>query len=156
MNSLKDLQTIREKTNDKTNFDKKRKLRRVQTLNLRNQPQLLSKLNQKKEAKKNNDAVIKQVNQILKEPIISTKFARPSKFVIINNNINNANIIVKKDVKKKNSLFGMKKDFKRQKSIIRDKEKDKNNIRSSLKKNPKHTVKLFSPEFRAYKIPSDI
>ena len=50
----------------------------------------------------------------------------------------------------------MKKDFKRQKSIIRDKEKDKNNIRSSLKKNPKHTVKLFSPEFRAYKIPSDI
>ena len=156
MNSLKDLQTIREKTNDKTNFDKKRKLRRVQTLNLRNQPQLLSKLNQKKEAKKNNDTVIKQVNQILKEPIISTKFARPSKFVIINNNINNANIIVKKDVKKKNSLFGMKKDFKRQKTIIRDKEKDKNNIRSSLKKNPKHTVKLFSPEFRAYKIPSDI
>ena len=109
MNSLKDLQTIREKTNDKTNFDKKRKLRRVQTLNLRNQPQLLSKLNQKKEAKKNNDAVIKQVNQILKEPIISTKFARPSKFVIINNNINNANIIVKKEVKKKNSIYVIKK-----------------------------------------------
>ena len=155
MNSFKDLKTIREireKENEKLNIDRKRKLRRVQTLNLRNQPPYLNKLSQKKEIKK-SDSVLKQVNQILKEPMISTKFARPSKFVIINNNINNANIILKKDVKKKNSLFGIKRlEFKRQKTI---KEKEKNNVRGSLKRNAKHTVKLFSPEFKGFKMTSD-
>jgi len=157
MNSFKDLKTIREireKENEKLNIDRKRKLRRVQTLNLRNQPPYLNKLSQKKEIKK-SDSVLKQVNQILKEPMISTKFARPSKFVIINNNINNANIILKKDVKKKNSLFGIKRlEFKRQKTI-KEKEKEKNNVRGSLKRNAKHTVKLFSPEFKGFKMTSD-
>ena len=161
MNSFKDLKTIREirekekeNENEKLNADKKRKLRRVQTLNLRNQPHYLNKLPQKQETKK-TDSVLKQVNQILKEPMISTKFARPSKFVIINNNINNANIILKKDVRKKNSLFGIKRlDFKIQKTI-KEKEKEKNNVRSSLKRNAKHTVKLFSPEFKGFKMTSD-
>ena len=161
MNSFKDLKTIREireKENEKLNMDRKRKLRRVQTLNLRNQPAYLNKLSQKKEIKK-TDSVLKQVNQILKEPMISTKFARPSKFVIINNNINNANIILKKDVKKKNSLFGIPRlEFKRQKTIKekdKEKEKEKNNVRSYLKRNAKHTVKLFSPEFKGFKMTSD-
>ena len=160
MNSFKDLKVIREKTNEKMNLDKKRKLRRVQTLNLRNQPELLSKLKEKKETKTNDniDPILNQVNQIhqiLKEQNISTKLARPSKFVIINNNINNANIIVKKEVKKKNSLFGVKKnEFKKQKTI-KEKVKGNNIIRSSVKKNAKHTVKLFAPEFGSIKIPSD-
>ena len=51
MNSFKDLKTIREireKENEKLNIDRKRKLRRVQTLNLRNQPPYLNKLSLKK------------------------------------------------------------------------------------------------------------
>lgn len=53
LNSFKDLQTIRERVKEKINMnvDKKRKLRRVQTLNLRNQP-VSSKLSQKKNSKK--------------------------------------------------------------------------------------------------------
>ena len=76
--------------------------------------------------------------------------------MIINNNINNANIIINKDVGKKNSLFGIKRqEIKRQKTI-KEREKDnKYNLRSSLKRygNGKHTVKLFSPQFKVVKSP---
>ena len=148
LNSFKDLQTIRERVKEKINMnvDKKRKLRRVQTLNLRNQP-VSSKLSQKKNSKK-SDNVNKQIHSLLKGHMISTKFLRPSKFVIINNNINNninnANIIFRKEVKNKDSLYGVQKyDFKKLKTI---KEKGKELIsgrRNSLRKNVKHTIKLF-------------
>ena len=150
LNSFKDLKTIREKVKEKINMnvDKKRKLRRVQTLNLRNQP-VTNKLSHKKDSKK-SDSVHKQINTILKGPMISTKFTRPSKFVIINNNINNninnANIIFRKDVNKKNSLFGVQRyDIKRLKTI-KEKGKDliTNGRRNSLRKNVKHTLRLFS------------
>lgn len=153
MHSFKDLKTIREKQKEKINIEnnKKRKLRRVQTLNIRNQP-FINKLSQKKEIKK-TDSALKQVNQLIKESITSTKFTRPSKFVIINNNINNANIILKKEVNKKNSLFNIKKsDFQKQKSI---REKEKTSVRNSVKMNGKHTVKLFSPEFKGITKSSD-
>ena len=148
LNSFKDLETIREKVKEKMNVDKKRKLRRVNTLNLRNQP-VTNKLGHKKDSKK-SDSVHKQINNILKGPVISSKFERPSKFVIINNNINNninnANIIFRKDTNKKNSLFcAPRYDFKRLQTI---KEKQKDLItstrRNSLRKNFKHTIKLFS------------
>ena len=148
LNSFKDLQTIRERVKEKINMnvDKRRKLRRVQTLNLRNQP-VSSKLSQKKNSKK-SDNVNKQIHSLLKGHMISTKFLRPSKFVIINNNINNninnANIIFRKEVKKKDSLYGVQNyDFKKLKTI---KEKGKELIsgrRDSLRKNAKHTIKLF-------------
>ena len=150
LNSFKDLKTIREKVKEKINMnvDKKRKLRRVQTLNLRNQP-VNNKLSHKKNSKK-SDSVHKQINNILKGPMISSKFARSSKFVIINNNINNninnANIIFRKDINKKNSLFGVQRyDYKHLKTI---KEKGKDLItsgrRNSLRKNVKHTLKFFN------------
>ena len=148
LNSFRDLQTIRERVKEKINMnvDKKRKLRRVQTLNLRNQP-VSSKLSQKKNSKK-SDNVNKQIHSLLKGHMISTKFLRPSKFVIINNNINNninnANIIFRKEVKKKDSLYEVQNyDFKKLKTI---KEKGKELIsgrRDSLRKNAKHTIKLF-------------
>ena len=47
-----------------------------------------------------------------------------------------------------------KNEFKKQKTI-KEKVKDNNKIRSSVKKNAKHTVKLFAPEFGSIKIPSD-
>ena len=150
MNSFKDLKTIREKTN----ADKKRNIRRIQTLNPKNQPVFINKLSQKKEIKK-KDSILKQVNKILKEPIISTKITRPSKYVIINNNINNANIIFNKDVKKKNSLFSLKSlEFQRQK-FIKEKDKEKDNIRSSMKRTVKHIVRLFNPEFHRINLPLD-
>ena len=151
LNSFKDLKTIRERVKEKINMnanvDKKRKLRRVQTLNIRNQP--VNKLSHKKDLKKSDNAH-KQINTIINGPVISTKFTRPSKFVIINNNINNninnANIIFRKDINKKNSLFGVQRyDFKRLKT---KKEKGKDLISSgrknSLIKNGKRTIKLFN------------
>ena len=155
MNSYKDLQIIREKAKEEQlNIDKKKRLRRVQTLNAKNQPPLMNKLNQKKEPNK-IESTLNQVNPILKEQIISTKVARPSKFVIINNNINNANIIIKNEVKKKNSLFVNKRssDFRNQKPI-KEKDEEKNKVRSSLRRNGKNTVKLFSPRFKGFKLSS--
>ena len=105
-----------------------------------------NKESKKKDINKNENNAQKQITTILKGPMTSTKFTRPSKFVIINNNINtninNANIIFRKDAKKKNSLFGVQRyDIKRLKTI---KEKDKiSGRRNSLRKNGKHTVKLF-------------
>ena len=53
MNSFKDLEMIRKKENDKVNQDKKRKIRRVQTLNMKNQnPSIINKLSQKNETQK--------------------------------------------------------------------------------------------------------
>jgi hypothetical protein len=150
LNSLKDLKPIREISNEKANIDKK-KLRRVQTLNMREKSTTATnKTSQKKEKeiKKNeNNNAQKQITTVIKGPVTSTKLARPSKFVIINNNINtninNPNIIFRKDAIKKNSLFGVPRyDFKRLKTI---KEKDKiGGRRNSLRKNGKHTIKLFS------------
>ena len=148
LNSLKDLKPIQESANEKTNVDKNRKLRRVQTLNMREKPKTATnKESKKKDINKNENNAQKQITTILKGPMTSTKFTRPSKFVIINNNINtninNANIIFRKDAKKKNSLFGVQRyDIKRLKTI---KEKDRiSGRRNSLRKNGKHTIKLFS------------
>ena len=155
MNSFKELKTVREKT--KEYLEKKKKYRRTQTINIGKEPfSMENKMNHKKEIKK-VETVSRQANMnpLLKEPIISTKFARPSKFLIINNNINNANIIIKKEVKKKNSLFGNKRSDLKILKTIREKEKDKICVRNSLKKNPKHTVKLFSPAFKGIKMNSD-
>ena len=155
MNSFKELKTVREKT--KEYLEKKKKYRRTQTINIGKEPfSMENKINHKKEIKK-VETVSRQANMnpLLKGPIISTKIARPSKFLIINNNINNANIIIKKEVKKENSLFGNKRSDLKILKTIKEKEKDKICVRNSLKKNPKHTVKLFSPAFKGIKMNSD-
>ena len=140
LNSLKDLKTIRERSE---NIDKKNKIRRTQTLNMKDQPLKY----QKKESIK-KESSLKQVNEIIKGSMVSTKFVRPSKFIIINNNINNANIIVKNDINKKNNLFGLNRvDSRKQKTI-----KEKTScLKNHLVRKSKHTVKLFSPEFKKIK-----
>ena len=70
LNSFKNLKLKRDnekdKEKEKINTEKKRKLRRVQTLNVKNPNSYLSKLNNKKEAQKKNHSTIKQ-NQAKKD-----------------------------------------------------------------------------------------
>ena len=126
--------------------------RRVQTLNIKNPNSYLSKLNHKKEAKKIH-STIKQ-NQTKKDLLISTKLARPSKFIIINNNISNTHLFVKKDHIIKNSLFGPKrKEFSAQKlKFIKegDKERFGGFKKTTQRKQVKHTSKLFSQEYKNF------
>ena len=142
----------KDKEKEKINTDKKRKIRRVQTLNIKNPNPYLSKLNHKKEAKKIH-STIKQ-NQTKKDLLISTKLARPSKFIIINNNISNTHLFVKKDHIIKNSLFGPKrKEFSAQKlKFIKegDKERFGGFKKTTQRKQVKHTAKLFSQEYKKF------
>ena len=142
----------KDKEKEKINTDKKRKIRRVQTLNIKNPNSYLSKLNHKKEAKKIH-STIKQ-NQTKKDLLISTKLARPSKFIIINNNISNTHLFVKKDHIIKNSLFGPKrKEFSAQKlKFIKegDKERFGGFKKTTQRKQVKHTAKLFSQEYKKF------
>ena len=142
----------KDKEKEKINTDKKRKIRRVQTLNIKNPNSYLSKLNHKKEAKKIH-STIKQ-NQTKKDLLISTKLARPSKFIIINNNISNTHLFVKKDHIIKNSLFGPKrKEFSAQKlKFIKegDKERFGGFKKTTQRKQVKHTEKLFSQEYKNF------
>ena len=147
LNSLKDLKTIRERAED-INQEKKNKFKRMQTLNTKNNP---SPTKFTKKQSLNKQSSLKQVNEVLKGSMVSTKFARPSKFIIINNNINNANIIVKNDLNKRNNVFGLNRiDFRKQKTI---KEKERCCLRNNLRKKTKHTVKMFSSEFKKIKMP---
>ena len=147
LNSFKDLKIIKERAED-INQEKKNKFRRMQTLNNRNQP---SPTKYTKKQSLNKESSLKQVNEVLKGSMVSTKFARPSKFIIINNNINNSNIYVKNDLNKKNNLFGLNRlDFRKQKTI---KEKDRLYLRNNLGRKAKYTVKMFSSEFKKIKTP---
>ena len=96
-------------------------------------------------------------NNNIKEPLISTKFTRPSKFVIINNNINN--IILRK----KNSLFDNKTVRKKDRSSVKfneeiieeEEKKRKNKPRKSFIRNAKNTVKISNKDFNKLRIFSD-
>ena len=154
LNSFKNLKLKRdnEKDKEKINTEKKRKLRRVQTLNVKNPNSYLSKLNHKREAQKNH-STIKQ-NQAKKDLLISTKLARPSKFIIINNNISNTHLFVKKDHIIKNSLFGpRRKEFSDQKlKFIKDGDKERFGPfkKTTQRKQVKHTTKLFSQMYKNF------
>ena len=93
-------------------------------------------------------------NNIIKEPIFSTKFTRPSKFVIINNN----NIILRK----KNSLFEKKSLRKKERvnvkfseEIKEEEKKRKNKPRKSFIRNGKNTVKIINSDFSRFKLFSE-
>ena len=156
LNSFKNLKLKRDnekdKEKEKINTEKKRKLRRVQTLNVKNPNSYLSKLNHKREAQKNH-STIKQ-NQAKKDLLISTKLARPSKFIIVNNNISNTHLFVKKDHIIKNSLFGpRRKEFSDQKlKFIKDGDKERFGPikKTTQRKQVKHTTKLFSQEYKNF------
>ena len=98
---------------------------------------------------------LSQFNNIAKEPIFSTKFTRPSKFVIINNN----NIILTK----KNSLFDKKTTRKKERQNVKfseeikeeEEKKRKSKPRKSFIRNGKNTVKIINSDFRRFKLFSE-
>ena len=154
--SLKNLETIKENVKEKRNSEKRRKFRGIQTINLKNKSQFINKLNQEKDTKKSDNLnALKQINEILKEPIVSTKSSRPSKLVIINNNINNANIILNKDYNKKHSLVDSKiSDIKKEKATKVKHKNQSGGGRNSLRKIARNTVKYLNPEFSKFRLPS--
>ena len=170
LNNLNNKKNKKEEKDEKGKIisDKKRKLRRVQTLNFRKKDKDFNlKFSQKTQIEMfPNEGIINQPKKKLNENIYSSKFTRPQKFVIINNNINNANIIIKKSKNKKNSLFETKKTANIEKTLVKSdnnskeniKEKEKTNainLRNSFKRNVKHTVKVYNHEFNRLNIYED-
>ena len=112
------------------------------------------------------EVIMDKAEQFINEKINSSKSTRPSKFIIINNNINNANIIIKKSGNnKKNSLFDNKRINKNNlKSIIKSSDNcteiDKNKVimepRNSNKRNAKYTVKVYNNGFNRLKMFSNL
>ena len=164
ISSFKEMKIIKEKEKEKEKYkflsDKKRKIRRNQTLNMANIPLESVKPIENKEqeiVKFKENTLSQSTNNNIKEPLISTKFTRPSKFVIINNNINN--IILRK----KNSLFDNKTVRKKDRSSVKfneeiieeEEKKRKNKPRKSFIRNAKNTVKISNKDFNKLRIFSD-
>ena len=156
MKSVKEKDKDKEKEKDKYLSNKKRKLRRNQTLNMANVPTDSVRTHDNKELnlKLSSQNTLSHFNNILKEPIFSTKFSRPSKFVIINNN----NIILRK----KNSLFEKKSLRKKERvnvkfseEIKEEEKKRKNKPRKSFIRNGKNTVKIINSDFSRFKLFSE-
>ena len=152
----KDKDKDKEKDKEKYLSDKKRKLRRIQTLNVANVPTNSVRTQENKELNiKISQNTLSQFNNIAKEPIFSTKFTRPSKFVIINNN----NIILTK----KNSLFDKKTTRKKERPNVKfseeikeeEEKKRKSKPRKSFIRNGKNTVKIINSDFRRFKLFSE-
>ena len=158
ISSFKDMKSLKAQEKDKEKFfsDKKRKIRRNQTLNMANIQPYTTRANENKESiMRYTQNTLPQFNTILKDPIFSTKFARPSKFVIINNN----NIILRK----KNSLFDNKTIRKKEKVNVKfsdkikeeEEKKRKNKTRKSFIRNGKNTVKIIIKNFNKLSLFSD-
>ena len=164
LSSFKDMKSVKEKDKDKDKekekdkylSNKKRKLRRNQTLNMANVPTDSVRTHDNKELnlKLSSQNTLSHFNNIIKEPIFSTKFTRPSKFVIINNN----NIILRK----KNSLFEKKSLRKKERvnvkfseEIKEEEKKRKNKPRKSFIRNGKNTVKIINSDFSRFKLFSE-
>lgn len=155
LSSFEEMQSTKQKRKEKINLDKKRKIRRFQTLNMGNTPKDLIKNNENKknDFKKENKLLI-QINYPVKEPLIFSKFARPSKFAIVNNNkvynkinsfFDNRSIKLKKD----------KNNVKYKEEIKEEDIKREYKVRKSFAKNTKNTVKVFSNGLNRLKIISD-
>ena len=139
INSFKNVKsTTKEKEKEKTISDKKRKLRRVQTMNMKISELIKFNESKKKEKKKKEHACYKYNNNT-DDHLFSTKISRPTKLVIINTN----NIIIKK----KNSLIEDKNSrSKPKKNIVKfngDDEKNRYRVRKSFAKNSKASLKIF-------------
>ena len=158
ISSFKDMKSMKAQEKDKEKFfsDKKRKIRRNQTLNMANIQPYTTRANENKESiMRYSQNTLPQFNTILKDPIFSTKFTRPSKFVIINNN----NIILRK----KNSLFDNKTIRKKEKVNVKfsdkikeeEEKKRKNKTRKSFIRNGKNTVKIINKNFNKLSLFSD-
>ena len=141
MSSLKEMESIKEK--DKFYSDKKRKVRRTQSLNMMNVGTELSTINENKKMNiKNSHNSLIKFKFLTKEPIISTKLARPQEFVINNNN----NKILKKNSLFDNKSIRLKKDKNNVKfnEQINEERPKKYRVRKSFARNSKNTVKIFN------------
>ena len=157
ISSFKEMKSMKEKEKEKIISDRKRKLRRVQTMSMNKMEQDIIKVNENKKPElKKNGSTIDYSNKVLKESLISTKFSRPTKFLMINNN--------NKIFRKKNSLFDnksikLKKDKSNSKYNEDKKEDDikrKNKARKSFLKNVNHTIKFYNNSCtKKFKIFSD-
>ena len=157
ISSFKAMKSMKEKEKEKINSDRKRKLRRVQTMSMNKMEQDIIKVNENKKPElKKNRSTIDYSNKVLKESLISTKFSRPTKFLMINNN--------NKIFRKKNSLFDnksikLKKDKSNSKYNEDKKDDDikrKNKARKSFLKNVNHTIKFYNnSSIKKFKIFSD-
>ena len=145
------------KDKEKYYSDKKRKIRRIHSLNMGNIDIELFTINENKKVNiKNSYNSLIQFKFLMKEPIISTKLTRPQEFVINNNNTNK-NRIYKKNSLLDNKSIKLKKDKNNVKfndQINEDRQK-KNKVRKSFARNSKNTVKIFSNGLNKLKLLSD-
>ena len=155
ISSLKEMKPIKDK--EKYYSDKKRKIRRIHSLNMGNIDIELFTINENKKVNiKNSYNSLIQFKFLMKEPIISTKLTRPQEFVINNNNTNK-NRIYKKNSLLDNKSIKLKKDKNNVKfndQINEDRQK-KNKVRKSFARNSKNTVKIFSNGLNKLKLLSD-
>ena len=144
LSSFKEMQSTKQKRKEKINFDKKRKIRRFQTLNMGNTQTDLIKVNEnKKNDLKNENKVLVKSTFLKKDPIISSKFARPSQFAIVNNS---------KIYNKINSFFHNrsiklkkgKNNFKYNEEIKEENIKKEYKVRKSFARNAKNTVRIIN------------
>ena len=149
LHSLKNLEIIRENAKEKINTDRKKTIKRCHSL--------IHKEGNEIKTIGNGENMIKEINKIIKEPTNSNKSIRQKNYFIINNHINNAKIIFKKDSDKRYSLFGTQRNNFNKQKIIKDKDKEEfdGKMRNSLRKMVKNTVIALSPEFTNFKNPSN-
>ena len=144
---LKEMEPIKE-VKEKVFLDKKRKSSIFQTMNIKNiDPDLIKlKENQKSISRKHTNST-NNLKCILKESQKSIKFFHPSKFGLINNN---------SILKKKNILFDDKIiRLRKEKTITKFNEEQKEDKIKKRNKNIKHTIKLYSSNSKKLKIFSD-
>ena len=144
---LKEIEPIKE-VKEKVFPEKRRKLSIIQTMKMKNiDPDLIKLKEDKKIGKVKIINSSNNLNYILKEPQNSSKFINRSKFSVVKN----TSIFTKK-----NSLFDYKNfQFKKEKTITKFNEEQKEDKTKKRNKNIKHTIKLYSSNSKKLKIFSD-
>ena len=140
------MENINENSSKIKNSDVNKRLRSLQTLIIKNQPQNIDKLMQKIEKNENNDTLNKK-NSVSNGKTVSTMYIRPSNFLVFNNIVNNVYMNYKKDISKKQYLLDSKNNnFKKQKTTKVKNENQLEKMRNLYGKITKRTIKLLSPE----------
>ena len=136
ISSFKQFKSAKEKEKEKEKIysDRKRKLRKVQTMDMKNiEPDLININENKKPELKKNGSAINILNYDEKEILISTKLTRTTKYLIGSYN---------KTFRKKNSLLENKNiKLKKDKSISKQNE-DKNDDEFKRRNNNSSTKKF--------------
>ena len=140
------MEIIKENSSKRKNSDVNKRLRSLQTLIIKNQPQNIDKLVQKIDKNENNDTLNKK-NSVSNGKTVSTMSIRPLNFLVFNNIVNNVHMNYKKDIVKKQYLLDSKNtNFKKQKTTKVKNENQLEKMRNLYGKITKRTIKLLSPE----------